>query len=237
MYRSIEYSRNSEDILAIIPARGGSKGIPKKNLAELGGIPLVAYSILAAQSCSLITRIVVSTDDEEIAAVAKKCGAEVPFLRPENLSGSSALIGDAVTYTLNELEKRERYCPSAFVTLYPTHPFRSKSLMDQLVGKLVQGFNPVITVKKMDVAPLSYFFEANGTAKSLHGNRHNVSCYRRYGIFIGQRLYNTGVKCIYAYELKHNIDFIDIDTPQDLIEANKIISNKQFMLEWIGCIR
>ncbi len=70
------------EILAIIPARGGSKGIPRKNIKGFAGYPLIAYSILAAKQSSLVTRVVVSTDDEEIAEVARQYGANVPFLRP-----------------------------------------------------------------------------------------------------------------------------------------------------------
>jgi len=71
------------EVLALIPARGGSKGIPRKNIKDLGGHPLIAYSIAAGLSSKLVTRTIVTTDDEEIAQKAKEYGAEVPFLRPE----------------------------------------------------------------------------------------------------------------------------------------------------------
>ena len=73
------------EVLAIIPARGGSKGIPRKNIREFAGYPLIAYSIQAALNSKLVTRVIVSTDDEEIALVAKQYGAEVPFLRPSEI--------------------------------------------------------------------------------------------------------------------------------------------------------
>ncbi|HMU70535.1 MAG TPA: acylneuraminate cytidylyltransferase family protein, partial [Chitinophagales bacterium] len=74
------------EVLAIIPARGGSKGLPGKNIRPLNGHPLLAYSILAAQQSELITRIIVNTDDLDIAAIAQQYGAEIPFLRPANLA-------------------------------------------------------------------------------------------------------------------------------------------------------
>ncbi|MBC7878969.1 MAG: acylneuraminate cytidylyltransferase family protein, partial [Anaerolineales bacterium] len=74
------------EILALIPARGGSKGIPRKNIRSFAGYPLIAWSIAAAKQSELVTRIVVSTDDEEIAAIAREWGAEAPFLRPVELS-------------------------------------------------------------------------------------------------------------------------------------------------------
>ena len=90
-------------ILAIIPARGGSKGIPGKNIKELAGKPLIAYTIEAARRAPSVSRVIVSTDSQEIADVAMRYGAEVPFLRPEELASDTAKTMDAVMYTLEEL--------------------------------------------------------------------------------------------------------------------------------------
>ena len=79
-----------KNFLAIIPARGGSKGVPKKNIKEIEGIPLIGYTIREAKKSKYISRVVVSTDEEEIAEVARKIGAEIPCLRPEELSGDGA---------------------------------------------------------------------------------------------------------------------------------------------------
>src|SRR5215472_1706341 len=78
--------KSTTEILAVIPARGGSQGIPRKNLCRLAGQPLIAWSIAAAQETRFVTRIITSTDDPEIAAVARSCGAEVPFIRPAELA-------------------------------------------------------------------------------------------------------------------------------------------------------
>ena len=80
-----------QEVLAVIPARGGSKGIPRKNIKDFAGFPLIAYSIAAAKQSSLVTRVIVSTDDEEIAEIARQWGAETPFLRPEEFSRDNTL--------------------------------------------------------------------------------------------------------------------------------------------------
>src|SRR5215211_2217546 len=80
------YGKSMTEILALIPARGGSKGIPRKNIRNFAGYPLIAWSIAAAKQSELVTRVIVSTDDEEIAAMARQYGAETPFLRPAELA-------------------------------------------------------------------------------------------------------------------------------------------------------
>ena len=89
--------------IAIIPARGGSKRIPRKNIKNFHGKPLIAYSIEAALNSRVFDRVIVSTDDSEIAEVAKKYGAEVPFLRPKNISDDFATTMDVIKHSINEL--------------------------------------------------------------------------------------------------------------------------------------
>ncbi len=107
--------------IAIIPARGGSKRIPKKNIKDFHGKPLIAYSIQTALKSKLFEKVVVSTDDEEIAEISKKYGAEVPFLRPKELSDDFTSSGEAVNYTLERLKdngEEYNYC----CTIYATAP-------------------------------------------------------------------------------------------------------------------
>ena len=118
--------------IAIIPARGGSKGVPRKNLASLGGVPLIAWSIKAALEAELIDTVVVSTEDQEIAEVAKSFGAEVPFLRPAELATDKANVRDAFNLTLENLEKEGRVFDVKLL-LFPTQPFRTPELIDQAV--------------------------------------------------------------------------------------------------------
>ena len=112
-------------VLAIIPARGGSKGIPRKNVLPLGGFPLIAYSIAAAQAAADVSRVLVSTDDEEIAQVARAWGAEVPFLRPAEISGDDTTDLPVFQHALRWLRDREDYAPDIVVHLRPTSPFRT----------------------------------------------------------------------------------------------------------------
>lgn len=127
----------AEAVCALIPARGGSKGIPRKNLLVLRGKPLIAYSIQQAQASRRITRVIVSTDDEEIAAVARAWGAEVPFRRPAELAGDLSPDIDAFRHALTWLDEHERYRPEAVVHLRPPGPVRRVELIDQAVDLLL----------------------------------------------------------------------------------------------------
>lgn len=124
-------------VLAIIPARGGSKGIPRKNIRDFAGYPLVAYSIAAALQAETIGRVVVSTDDAEIAAVAREFGAEVPFLRPGALAADNTTDLPVFRHALTWLEAQEGYMPEVVVQLRPTSPIRPPGLVDAAVRKLL----------------------------------------------------------------------------------------------------
>lgn len=119
-------------MLAIIPARAGSKGVLGKNIKILSGKPLIAYSIISAINSNCVDRIIVSTDSDEIAEVAVKYGAEVPFLRPEHLSSDSASSIDTYKFVLKELEKLGQTYES-FVALQPTSPFRNSYDIDKAI--------------------------------------------------------------------------------------------------------
>jgi len=122
-------------VLAIIPARGGSKGIPRKNLRLLRGRPLLAYSIGHALAAKEITRTVVSTDDAEISEVARASGAEV-VQRPADISGDSASSESALLHVLQHLRDRENYEPQLVVFLQPTSPIRKAGDLDKAIRKL-----------------------------------------------------------------------------------------------------
>jgi len=122
---------NNYEILAIIPARGGSKGVPKKNIRQLGGKPLIAWTVTAALNTPCLNRVVVSTDDREIAAIAKEYGAEVPFLRPEKWAQDDTSDLPVYQHALQWLEENERYRPDIVVWLRPTSPLRTS---DDIAG-------------------------------------------------------------------------------------------------------
>jgi CMP-N,N'-diacetyllegionaminic acid synthase len=121
---------------AIIPARGGSKGVPGKNIRPLCGHPMIAFSIVAALSCNEIERVIVSTDSDEIAGIAKIYGAEVPFMRPAELSGDMSPALDYVLHAFKKMEDADSYRPDLMVILLPTTPLREAQLIDQAITSL-----------------------------------------------------------------------------------------------------
>jgi CMP-N-acetylneuraminic acid synthetase len=123
-------------VLALIPARGGSKGIPRKNIRLLGGRPLLAWSVDAARAARHVARVVVSTDDEEIAAVAREAGAEVPFRRPAEYATDTAPSIAPVHHALQWFAAHENWRPDAVALLPPTSPLRRAEDIDAAVDLL-----------------------------------------------------------------------------------------------------
>jgi CMP-N-acetylneuraminic acid synthetase len=125
------------EVLALIPARGGSKSIPHKNIRSFAGHPLIAYSIAAGLAAESVTRLLVSTDDEEIAEIARKYGAETPFLRPAELSQDNTPDLPVFQHALKWLEENEGYRPEILVQLRPTSPLRRVWHIDQSIYQLL----------------------------------------------------------------------------------------------------
>jgi CMP-N,N'-diacetyllegionaminic acid synthase len=154
-------------VLALIPARGGSKSIPRKNLRLIAGKPLVAYSIQHALGASRVDRVIVSTDDPEIAETAMQYGAEVPFLRPKEISGDFAVDVDFHRHALEWLQQNEDYVPFMVVNLRPTHPLRRCETIDSAIE----------------------VFASNPEADSLRSIRlSNLSPYKMWRIGVNNRL-------------------------------------------------
>lgn len=126
------------EVLALIPARGGSKSIPRKNIRLFAGHPLIAYSIAAGLAARSVTRLIVSTDDEEIAAISRRYGAETPFLRPAEFSQDHTPDLPVFQHALRWLEQNEGYLPEIVVQLRPTSPLRRVWHIDQAVADLLQ---------------------------------------------------------------------------------------------------
>jgi N-acylneuraminate cytidylyltransferase len=125
-------------VLAIIPARGGSKGLPGKNLRPLAGHPLIAYSVAAGLQANLVDRVICSTDSEEIADVARKYGAEIPFMRPAEIAQDDSPDIDFFNHAIDELGKTG-YRPDIIVQLRPTDPFRKPGLVDEAVQMMIDN--------------------------------------------------------------------------------------------------
>ncbi len=126
-------------IIAIIPARGGSKSIPRKNLKLLNGKPLISYIIETAKQIDLINRVIVSSEDEEIRNVAKKYGAEVPFIRPKELAQDDTPTLPVLRHCIEYLESKENYVPDVIVLLYPTAPLLKKSSIIGAIKSLISN--------------------------------------------------------------------------------------------------
>jgi hypothetical protein len=121
-------------IIAVIPSRKGSKGLPGKNVRPLCGKPLLAYTVEQAVAAGCFDRVIVSTDCEEISAIAVQFGAEVPFLRPQELAGDRSDLRSALNNLLDQLEEKESYYPDVMAVMFPTYPFRTLELIQSVVG-------------------------------------------------------------------------------------------------------
>ncbi len=151
-------SRKDEekDILAIIPARGGSKSVPRKNVLPINGKPLLAWTIEHAKSSSLINRVIVSTDDEEIAEVALSFGAEVPFMRPKELADDDSLDIEYHHHALEWLSENENYIPKFVVNLRPSTPTRLPETIDNAI-KLFSSHPEADALRSVRIAEQSPF--------------------------------------------------------------------------------
>lgn len=130
---------SNKKILCIIPARGGSKGVPGKNIRPIGGIPLIGWTIEVALSTSCLDRIIVSTDDEEIADIVQDYGIDVPFLRPKKLAQDNTPDMPVYEHTLRWLKKHEHYNPDIIVWLRPTSPLRTNTDIEHAVELLIDS--------------------------------------------------------------------------------------------------
>ena len=155
-------------MLAIIPARGGSKGLPKKNIRLFDGLPLICHTIKTALASKSIKKVIVSTDDDEIASVAKDCGAEVPFMRPANLASDNSMVMDTYFYVVDKLVEMTSKPVEKFVALLPTVPLRLSEDIDKAV-KIFDSKNAdsVISVVKSPV-PIDWYrkISENGILKN-----------------------------------------------------------------------
>ncbi|QLA18382.1 cytidylyltransferase domain-containing protein [Desulfolutivibrio sulfoxidireducens] len=215
--------------MAFIPARGGSKGLPRKNILPLCGMPLVAYSIRVALASGCFDRVIVSTEDPEIRDTARLWGGEVPFARPPELARDDSPIGDGLAFTLGRL-RDQGYEPAQCVELYPTSPFRDVGLVRELVAALDAGFRNVWAVagfslehpayQAMDGSPLRPRPPvAPGRGLATLGLFHgfwltNLEGLQPFGVFIK--------------EIADPAGLVDIDGPADFRLAEHILENNLF---------
>jgi CMP-N-acetylneuraminic acid synthetase len=240
------------DILALIPARGGSKSIPRKNIRLFAGYPLIAYSIAAGLAAEMVTRVVVSTDDEEIASVARQYGAEAPFLRPAEFARDETLDLPVFQHALGWLAEQEGYEPEIVVQLRPTSPLRRVWHIDQAVARLIEqpGADAVRTVcvpfqnpyKMWRIAP-------DGMMQPLIQTGFEES-YNMPRQALPEVYWQTGyVDAAWADTIltKNSMtgerilplviepgEWIDIDSPEDWLHAESLLESGKITLEDLG---
>lgn len=212
--------------IAIITARGGSKRIPRKNIKPFLGKPILAYSIEAALASELFDTVMVSTDDEEIAGIAKECGAQVPFMRSERTANDYAATADVVSEVLEEYAKRGIYYETACV-IYPTAPFLTAEALKEAMNILLSGSaDGVLPIVKFSFPPQRSVVLRNGelaasdkesmAKRSQDLEPHYHDCGQFYCIrvasFLKQR---TMIMAHTAPYLMDELAVQDIDTEED----------------------
>jgi CMP-N-acetylneuraminic acid synthetase len=228
--------------LALIPARGGSKGVPRKNIRLVGNKPLLAWTIEAANESELISRTVVSTEDPEIAEIAQQYGAEVPCYRPDNLAEDTSDTLDAVLYTLDFLEKKEGYIPDYVVLLQPTSPLRRNDDIDAAIRFTIEhNADSVVSICEAKPHPLlSKTLTQNGTMMDFIPGASDYSrrqdfpeVYSLNGALYINRI--SSLKNARKFILPNTYGYImpeerslDIDTPFDLFIADLILTHSLY---------
>lgn len=223
-------------ILGLITARGGSKGIPGKNIKMLGGKPLITYSIEAGRKSVFLDKLILSSDDMAIMDIAKQEGVEVPFKRPDELAKDDTPSIEVLKHALEYYERKgEAY--DAVCLLQPTTPFRRENLIDEAIQKLHEGnYDSVISVREIpaEYNPHWAFEERNGALRIATGEKKPIprrqllpKAYHRDGA-----VYVTKSEVIFNYSLLgRKIGFLDtsgdpyvnIDTPADWENAKNML--------------
>lgn len=232
-------------ILAIIPARGGSKGIPRKNIKLLGDKPLMAYTIQRALESKLLNTVMVSTEDEEIAAIAEQNGLKVPFMRPERLAQDFTPSLDVVINVLETYKKQDQFFDAVMI-LEPTNPFRTTNEIDECIRIFkAKDSDSLISVKEVPPQFNPHWVFEENEASILHKAIGETTIIARRQILPKAfardgSVYLTKVDVVLnqrslfgesiAYRLNDNPNQINIDNLEDWKAAEKIIKQKQFSL-------
>lgn len=168
-------------VLFIITARGGSKGVPRKNIRKVGSLPLIAYKIIAAKKCSADKRIIVSTDDEEIAAVSIEYGAEVPFMRPDYLATDTAGSMDVVEHAMQWVNEHDQEKYDYICLLEPSSPFASCKDLDDALDLIEKSkADTLLGMKEVEVNKVFiHSLDCNGRLSNLYYAMKNLQSVRR----------------------------------------------------------
>jgi CMP-N,N'-diacetyllegionaminic acid synthase len=229
-----------KELLMIIPARGGSRGIPRKNITPVAGKPLIAWTITAALASSL-GRVIVSTDDDEIAAIARDYGAEVPFLRPSHLAADDTPGIEPLLHAVTWMETNAHYAPDYVMLLQPTSPLRETCDIEDAfklgwerqadaVVSLCEAREHPYWMKKVaedgtatDFLPTGEEYSARQSLPKLYRLNGAIYLVRRQ-VLISERTVYPQRTLAYLMPTERSID---IDTPWDLYLLRLILANKQ----------
>ncbi len=225
-------------MIAIIPARGGSKGLPGKNIKPINGKPLIAYAVEAALKAKHIDRVIISTDDKEIADIAVQYGAELPFMRPEFLASDTAQAVDNYIYTIDRLEKEGGCTIDAFVVLQPTSPLRIAEDIDGAVELFIEKNADSVISYTPEAHPVTwhkYLDEEGGFVNifpdSIDNRQANrTSFYPNGAVYvfktdmIRERIYYTDKS--YAYVMPRTRS-VDIDYIEDFEYAEFLLNRRK----------
>jgi len=229
-------------VLGLIPARGGSKGVPQKNIRLLAGKPLLQYTAEAALSASSLSQIVLSTDDEEIAGVGRQCGLDVPFLRPKELACDDTPTLPVVQHAVNWLEEQgERF--DAVCLLQPTNPLRRPEHIDACVAMLVEtGADSVISVLPVPAEynpHWVYLRNSDGMLKLSTGESTPIprrqalppAFHREGSVYVTRRDTIIEENSLYGQRVAgYLVDparSVNIDSPEDWARAGLLISQRR----------
>ena len=232
---------SNQKVLAIVPARSGSKGLANKNVLPLAGRPLLAWSIEHALNSKLTTRVICSTDDEKIAIIAREYGAETPFLRPAKLSGDNANDSSFTVHAINWFSKNENWNADIVIILRPTSPIRDPEDIDGLIQMMIENpdAHSCLSVVEAEKSPYKMLKrQSNGfivplikceVPDQLNAARQTLpEALQQTGAIHGIRgpiaiKHNTVIgSLILAYEPKYK-SVIDIDSLEDFAKAEQIL--------------
>jgi len=235
--------KNNLIVDCLIPARGGSKGIPKKNIKPLGGHPLIAYSIIAAKLSKNIRRVIVTTDNQEIANIAEKYGAEILYLRPKELAQDDSTDIDFFKYHVKHLKDNHLEVPDLFVHLRPTTPLRNPAVIDDAIEKFKQDKNATAlrSLNLIQSTPYKMFRRENGYIQPFLKSDLGVEFYNMprqvfedayepngYVDIVQTHFFMNGTMLhgekIILYETENNVD---IDTIDDFKSAEVLLKEEK----------
>jgi len=232
---------NNKSVLAIIPARAGSKRIPNKNIKEFSGKPLIVHTIEHALAAPYIDRVIVDTDSEEIAKIVRGNGAEVPFLRPKKLAQDASLIIDNIIHTLNKLKEDESYNPTHVIILQTTSPLREGQDIDKC-WDLIQRSNATTVLTVCSTHPRLYHLAENNDIVLINGTEAGSTNIQDWppgyilnGCFVyiietkallkERRVITKKTKAIICDKWRS----VDLDMPEDWELAELLYNNKEML--------